>query len=123
MTQPHKDQDASWAGLLSKDEQGSLIVAQEEESFYKTVAKKKTMKHKCHLYSFSGRYPATEKIIAFDTISYCYAESWQTIVAPILYSLQGRFLSMMQFETLVLLVGLKLVSTSQMMKQKLHGVK
>ena len=81
------------------------------------------MKHKCHLYSFSGRYPATEKIIAFDTISYCYAESWETIVAPILYSLQGRFLSMMQFETLVLLVGLKLVSTSQTLKWKLHGVK
>lgn len=38
------------------------------------------------------------------------------LVAPTLFSLQGRFLSMMLFETLTLLIGLKLVSTLQMMK-------
>lgn len=81
VTPLHKDQSDSWAGLPSKNAQGNLMLAREaKENFYKTVATKKYDETQSHLYSSSGRNPAKEKFIAFDTISYRYAKGWECLL-------------------------------------------
>lgn len=75
VTPLHEDQGDSWAGLPSENAQSNLTLAREaKESFYKTVTTKKYDETQSHLYSSSGRNPAKEKFIAFDTICYRYAK-------------------------------------------------